>query len=79
MYPFNVYIFQAKVQLHVAIDDFIKERIVLAAQGISTEANTKISDGDVILVYSWYVIPMGTILLKHLHTQNGKLQNYFKS
>jgi translation initiation factor 2B subunit (eIF-2B alpha/beta/delta family) len=37
------------------IDDFLRERIILAAQAISTEASSKISDGDVILVYSWFV------------------------
>lgn len=48
-----VFILQAKQQLFDLIDDFMKERILLAAQAISTEASSKISNGDVILVYSW--------------------------
>ncbi|XP_060556077.1 translation initiation factor eIF-2B subunit delta-like [Ruditapes philippinarum] len=43
---------EAKQQLYDVIDDFLRERIILAAQAISTEASSKISDGDVILVYS---------------------------
>ncbi|XP_053383233.1 translation initiation factor eIF-2B subunit delta-like [Mercenaria mercenaria] len=43
---------EAKKQLFDAIDDFLKERILVAAEAISTEASSKISDGDVILVYS---------------------------
>lgn len=47
---------QAKQNLHEVIDDFLRERIMLAAQAIAQEAHGKIADGDVILVYSWLVI-----------------------
>lgn len=50
----TVLYFQAKDQLHKAIEDFVRERIILAAQGISTEAATKIANRDIIVVYSWY-------------------------
>lgn len=43
---------EAKQKLYDLIDDFLKERILLAAQAISNEASSKISNGDVILVYS---------------------------
>ncbi|KAI4547255.1 hypothetical protein MJG53_020578 [Ovis ammon polii x Ovis aries] len=42
---------EAKSELRAAIDRYIKEKIVLAAQAISRFAYKKISNGDVILVY----------------------------
>ncbi|XP_011899632.1 translation initiation factor eIF-2B subunit delta isoform X5 [Papio anubis] len=42
---------QAKSELQAAIDRYVKEKIVLAAQAISRFAYQKISNGDVILVY----------------------------
>ncbi|XP_012643724.1 translation initiation factor eIF2B subunit delta isoform X4 [Microcebus murinus] len=42
---------EAKSELRVAIDRYVQEKIVLAAQAISRFAYKKISDGDVILVY----------------------------
>ncbi|KAF5913044.1 hypothetical protein HPG69_008995 [Diceros bicornis minor] len=41
----------AKSQLQKAIDRYVREKIVLAAQAISRFAYKKISNGDVILVY----------------------------
>lgn len=35
------------------IDNYVNEKIKLAAEGISKLASEKISDGDVILVYGW--------------------------
>ncbi|XP_017654140.1 translation initiation factor eIF-2B subunit delta isoform X3 [Nannospalax galili] len=42
---------EAKSELVEAIDRYVQEKIVLAAQAISRFAYKKISDGDVILVY----------------------------
>ncbi|XP_050609759.1 translation initiation factor eIF-2B subunit delta isoform X1 [Macaca thibetana thibetana] len=42
---------EAKSELQAAIDRYVKEKIVLAAQAISRFAYQKISNGDVILVY----------------------------
>ncbi|ELV13736.1 Translation initiation factor eIF-2B subunit delta [Tupaia chinensis] len=42
---------EAKSELQKAIDQYVKEKIVLAAQAISRFAYKKISNGDVILVY----------------------------
>ncbi|XP_033032113.1 translation initiation factor eIF-2B subunit delta isoform X5 [Trachypithecus francoisi] len=42
---------QAKSELQAAIDRYVQEKIVLAAQAISRFAYQKISNGDVILVY----------------------------
>uniref|UniRef100_A0A8C8THU9 Translation initiation factor eIF2B subunit delta n=2 Tax=Peromyscus maniculatus bairdii TaxID=230844 RepID=A0A8C8THU9_PERMB len=42
---------EAKSELREAIDRYVQEKIVLAAQAISRFASKKISDGDVILVY----------------------------
>ncbi|XP_005400552.1 PREDICTED: translation initiation factor eIF-2B subunit delta isoform X2 [Chinchilla lanigera] len=42
---------EAKTELRAAIDRYIQEKIVLAAQAISRFAYKKISNGDVILVY----------------------------
>lgn len=42
---------EAKSELREAIDRYMQEKIVLAAQAISRFASKKISDGDVILVY----------------------------
>lgn len=42
---------EAKSELRAAIDRYVKEKIVLAAQAISRFACQKISNGDVILVY----------------------------
>ena len=41
--------------LYECIDDFIRAKITVAAQGISKEACQKISSGDVIMVYAWYL------------------------
>ncbi|KAL4217604.1 Eukaryotic translation initiation factor 2B [Mactra antiquata] len=50
--PANINDNEAKDALCDNIDEFIRERINLAALAISNEASTKISNGDVILVYS---------------------------
>uniref|UniRef100_A0A8C5KPR0 Translation initiation factor eIF2B subunit delta n=1 Tax=Jaculus jaculus TaxID=51337 RepID=A0A8C5KPR0_JACJA len=42
---------EAKLELGAAIDRYVQEKIVLAAQAISRFASKKISNGDVILVY----------------------------
>ncbi|XP_068420694.1 translation initiation factor eIF2B subunit delta isoform X2 [Eschrichtius robustus] len=42
---------EAKSELREAIDRYVREKIVLAAQAISRYAYEKISNGDVILVY----------------------------
>ncbi|XP_038174465.1 translation initiation factor eIF-2B subunit delta isoform X2 [Arvicola amphibius] len=42
---------EAKSELREAIDRYVQEKIVLAAQAVSRFASKKISDGDVILVY----------------------------
>ncbi|KAG8522507.1 Translation initiation factor eIF-2B subunit delta [Galemys pyrenaicus] len=42
---------EAKSELQAAIDRYVQEKIVLAAQAISRFAYEKISNGDVILVY----------------------------
>ena len=42
---------EAKIGLHNAIDNFIRERITLADQVIANAANEKIRDGDIILTY----------------------------
>ncbi|XP_031212717.1 translation initiation factor eIF-2B subunit delta isoform X1 [Mastomys coucha] len=42
---------EAKSELREAIDRYVQEKIVLAAQAISRFASKKISNGDVILVY----------------------------
>ncbi|KAL2773724.1 translation initiation factor eIF-2B subunit delta isoform 3, partial [Daubentonia madagascariensis] len=42
---------EAKSELRAAIDRYVQEKIVLAAQAISRFAYKKISNGDVILVY----------------------------
>ncbi|XP_011805074.1 PREDICTED: translation initiation factor eIF-2B subunit delta isoform X1 [Colobus angolensis palliatus] len=42
---------EAKSELQAAIDRYVQEKIVLAAQAISRFAYQKISNGDVILVY----------------------------
>uniref|UniRef100_A0A4X1TPZ4 Translation initiation factor eIF2B subunit delta n=1 Tax=Sus scrofa TaxID=9823 RepID=A0A4X1TPZ4_PIG len=42
---------EAKSELRAAIDQYVQEKIVLAAQAISRFAYEKISNGDVILVY----------------------------
>ncbi|XP_054979540.1 translation initiation factor eIF-2B subunit delta isoform X1 [Sorex araneus] len=42
---------EAKAELHSAIDRYVREKIVLAAEAISRFAYKKISNGDVILVY----------------------------
>ncbi|XP_006880650.1 PREDICTED: translation initiation factor eIF-2B subunit delta isoform X2 [Elephantulus edwardii] len=42
---------EAKSELQVAIDRYVQEKIVLAAQAISRFAYKKINNGDVILVY----------------------------
>ncbi|XP_075811120.1 translation initiation factor eIF2B subunit delta isoform X1 [Microtus pennsylvanicus] len=42
---------EAKSELREAIDRYMQEKIVLAAQAISRFASKKISNGDVILVY----------------------------
>lgn len=42
---------EAKSELQAAIDQYVQEKIVLAAQAISRFAYEKISNGDVILVY----------------------------
>ncbi|XP_069350947.1 translation initiation factor eIF2B subunit delta isoform X4 [Eulemur rufifrons] len=44
-------VMSAKSELRIAIDRYVQEKIVLAAQAISRFAYKKISDGDVILVY----------------------------
>lgn len=36
------------------IDKFINERVLIADEAISSAAESKISDGDVILTYSRY-------------------------
>lgn len=43
---------EAKSRLTESIDDFIKEKVLLAGQAISETAGQKIKDGDVILVYA---------------------------
>ncbi|XP_040848908.1 translation initiation factor eIF-2B subunit delta isoform X3 [Ochotona curzoniae] len=42
---------EAKAELRAAIDRYVQEKIVLAAQAIVRLASKKISNGDVILVY----------------------------
>ncbi|XP_062857407.1 translation initiation factor eIF-2B subunit delta isoform X2 [Trichomycterus rosablanca] len=42
---------EAKKKLLICIDNYVTEKIALAAQAISKYASEKISDGDVILVY----------------------------
>lgn len=44
---------QAKEKLQDAIDKYLREKIVLAAEAISRSAFEKINDNDVILVYGW--------------------------
>lgn len=51
-----VFLLQAKQNLINVIENFQHERIVLAAKAISEDyAYNIIEDGDVILVYAWYV------------------------
>lgn len=50
--PRNITDAEAKDKLCKAIDNFLEDRILLASKAISNEACSKISDGDVILVYS---------------------------
>jgi len=45
---------EAKSELRTAIDRYVQEKIMLAAQAISSFACKKINNGDVILVYGWY-------------------------
>lgn len=49
---------EAKAYLCDSIDQFIKERIVLAQDMISQFARSKIQDGDVILVHSRFVLDL---------------------
>jgi len=50
------FLLQAKQNLIEVIENFQHERIVLAAKAISEDyAYNIIEDGDVILVYAWYV------------------------
>ncbi|XP_035756842.1 translation initiation factor eIF-2B subunit delta, partial [Egretta garzetta] len=44
---------EAKEKLQDAIDKYLREKIVLAAEAISRSAFEKINDNDVILVYGW--------------------------
>lgn len=44
---------QAKEKLQGTIDNYLREKIVLAAEAISKSAFEKINDNDVILVYGW--------------------------
>lgn len=44
---------QAKEKLQSTIDNYLREKIVLAAEAISKSAFEKINDHDVILVYGW--------------------------
>lgn len=44
---------QAKEKLQSTIDNYLREKIVLAAEAISKSAFEKINDRDVILVYGW--------------------------
>lgn len=44
---------QAKEKLQDAIDKYLREKILLAAEAISRSAFEKINDKDVILVYGW--------------------------
>ena len=51
---YSLIITQAKKILCDAIDTYVREKIILAAEAISkTYASQKIIDGDVILIYSW--------------------------
>ena len=43
---------EAKAQLLEKIDDYRREKIVLAGEGIMEKAKDKIKDGDVIMTYS---------------------------
>ncbi|KAI4204546.1 MAG: hypothetical protein LQ350_001096 [Teloschistes chrysophthalmus] len=43
---------QAKAELCIAIDNFIRERITVAGQAIATSACSRIQDGDVILTFA---------------------------
>ena len=52
----------AKQELCDAIDDFIRERITVADQVISSSAAEKISDGDVILTYAKSSIVQQTLV-----------------
>jgi len=47
---------QAKQALVHAINNFIRERIMLAGDAISQETCSSIRNGDVILIYSWFVM-----------------------
>ncbi|XP_052260102.1 translation initiation factor eIF-2B subunit delta-like [Dreissena polymorpha] len=58
---------EAKRKLCESIDDFLHERIIVAAQAISGEARAKISDGDVILVYSCSSIVRKVLVDAHRH------------
>lgn len=46
---------QAKDALCEIIDDYIRDRIIIAAQVIQETAGKKIKDGDVILTYARYM------------------------
>ena len=46
---------QAKDRLQKVIDDFYREKIVLAGTAICKTSESKIKDGDVIMVYAWSV------------------------
>ncbi|KAI4105041.1 MAG: hypothetical protein L6R37_002929 [Teloschistes peruensis] len=43
---------QAKTELCIAIDNFIRERITVAGQAIASSACSRIQDGDVILTFA---------------------------
>lgn len=55
----NHYIFpsQAKDALCQTIDNYIRDRIIIADQVIEETAGNKIKDGDVILTYARFVLP----------------------
>ena len=45
-------LFQAKDALCLKIDNYIRDRIIIADQVIQETAGNKIKDGDVILTYA---------------------------
>lgn len=51
----NLFFKQAKKTLQEEIDRYIREQIDMAGEAISIAVRNKISNGDNILTYGWYV------------------------
>lgn len=54
---------EAKVSICTAIDDYVREKIIVADQVIAEKAAKRIKDGDVILTYAKSSIVQKTLLL----------------